>query len=103
MSLELMSFGESAKGQTDSIQVYRESVHSWECAGSYSPLWSLQNCTESGSQPCFQTSAPWGSWGGLGWAGALYLSGLYKYHFLRNHEKKKVDASCFKGIKFLHP
>lgn len=68
MSLELMSFGESAKGQTDSIQVYRESVHIWECAESYSPLWSLQNCTESGSQPCLQTSAPWGSWGG-GWVG----------------------------------
>ena len=43
MSLERMSFVESAKGQIGNTQLYRENMFDWEGAKSYSPLQSLQN------------------------------------------------------------
>lgn len=43
MSLERMSFVESAKGQIGNTQLYREHMFDWECAKSCSPLQNLQS------------------------------------------------------------
>lgn len=93
-----MSFVESAKGQTGNIQLCREHV----VIGSVQILQALAKPSklgaENGFQLCLNDSAHGvARWRGMGWSGTLHPSGLYKYHFLCMHEKKKAEMPCFGG------
>lgn len=87
--MELMSFVESAKGQTGNIQLCREHV----VIESVQILQALAEPpklgAENGFQLCLDDSAHGVARWGMGWSGALHPSGLNNYHFLCIHEKKK--------------
>lgn len=98
-----MSLVESAKGQTGNIQLYREHA----VIGRVQILQALAEPpklgAENGFQLCLNDSAHGVARWGVGWSGALCPSGLYKYHFLYIHEKKKAEMPCFggRGVIFL--
>lgn len=88
-----MSFVESAKGQTDTTQLYWENEFNWEGAKSCSPSQSLQNRVlkmDFNFLPGYLRPGVFRR--RLDQAGVLDPNGQYKYHFLYIHEKKRLKC-----------